>query len=1208
MMTLEGLKNTSRVRWSGVGLAGLSFLLLFPLCAYNAFGQTFSASITGTVTDPSGAVIPGARVQLTKVSTKDSRTAVTSGRGAYNFQNLLPGTYEIRASAQGFKEYVKTGLILRANTAASVDTQLQTGNAQQEVIVSANTVLVDTETPNNSITMDQVLIQGLPNNTRNPLNFVFDLAGTTEAQGGMTSRSQTFDQNASAFGVNGGRSGEAEILIDGAPSTAVDWGGLMVAPIQDSVQEQQVAQNEYDAQYHGGGEGVVTLITRNGSDQFHGAIYDYFRNSALDANSWANNNVTPDQRTPKPNFHRNQFGANIGGPVWSSHHLYFFGGYEGLRQPGSLGRTLYTVPTALERKGDFSQTYLPNGNLDVIYNPFSTTQITDSAGNTYYTRTPYPGNVIPGGLDPVGQKLIALYPNPNLPGDGPNHLNNFAANPSNNTSNDKFDWRVDWTQSEKHRMFVRMSDRVRENQSPGCAFCNGADDISGNEDHGFQVALNDTITPSANWVIDTYGAFSRWWEGQNSVGYGVADLSKIGLSPSYSQAPVLPLVSAGQYSQLGSSYPTYQRYVRYLATGILNLTKEWHSHTLRFGFNYDVAMINIRQDAPVNFNFANDQTACDPGPVPGGPCQAVLGTSASGNRMASMLLGVGGGGGTNFNMDPAMSQHSFGLYLQDNWRITRNLTIFAGLRYENQRPATERHNRIAQFDPNAVNSLSTAFGSTVRGAFEFAGVNGRSRAAWAPDNLNFAPRLGFAYKVSPKLVTRAGAGIFYTPTSAMIGYDDGGQSPGYTSQTPWVATQFNQGYIPGNLVSNPFPNGLVKPVGNSAGDQTLIGIGTGQMWLKGPHPVGVLYQWSADLQYQVTPHSVFEMGYTGVRGRRLLYGNPNLDLDQLRTSDLALGSALNDQVANPYFGVITDPNSFLSGPTVARNALLRPFPAFGYLQLTRSTPGARSQFDALNVKYNYSFANGLSSITTYQWSKNLDDGSEARLGWTGVDSWRDATNTKLDYSLSTRDVPQSFAEAMVYQLPYGSGRRWGFDAPWAVRQTLGGWNMSTAIRLASGLPLPNPVSFYNNPLSNYGFPGSGLPDLVGNPQPRHRNKTNWINPAAFAGTDANGTGVQRCDDQTNGGCQPFLFRYGNVPAHTNQLREANNDNVDLGVSKVFSSERIHTEFRGDFLNLFNHPIYGGGNISTCVNCGDLGTVYGTRNDPRAIQLSLKISY
>lgn len=380
------------------------------------------------------------------------------------------------------------------------------------------------------------------------------------------------------------------------------------------------------------------------------------------------------------------------------------------------------------------------------------------------------------------------------------------------------------------------------------------------------------------------------------------------------------------------------------------------------------------------------------------------------------------------------------------------------------------------------------------------------------------------------------------------------------------------------------------------------------MWLKGPHPVGTLYEWSADIQYQVSPNSVFEIGYTGVRGRRLLYGNPNLDLDQLPTADLSMGSALNDQVPNPYYGVITDPNSFLSGPTVSRNSLLRPFPAFGYLQLTRSTPGARSQFDALNVKFNHSFANGLSSVTTYQWSKNLDNGSEARLGWTGVDNWRDATNTKLDYSYSTHDVPQSFAEALFYQLPYGSGRRWGTSAPWLVRQIAGGWNASTAIRLASGLPLPRPVSFYNNPLSNYGFPGSGLPDLIGDPQPSHRDKNHWINPAAFRGSDGTANGTQSCDDQTNGGCQPFLYRYGNAPAHMTQLREAANNNVDLGIAKVFGTERMHTEFRGDFLNLFNHPIYGGGNISTCLNCGDIGTVYGTRNDPRAIQLSLKVTY
>ncbi len=529
-------------------LAAWSTLLLLTSACFHLQGQTFSASITGTVTDNSGALITGATVKLTNSDTKDERTKVTGPRGAYDFQNLLPGTYQLEASAPSFQSVLKTGLVLRANTAADVDMQLMVGGSQQQVVVSANTVLVDTESPNNSITMDQVLIEGLPNSTRNPLNFLFDLAGTTQAQGGLTSRSQTFDQQASAFGINGGRSAEAEILIDGAPSTAIDWGGLLVSPIQDSVQEQQVVQNEYDAEYHGGGEGIVTLVTKNGGQTLHGEVYDFLRNSALDANTWSNKNATPENITPRPNFHRNQFGANLGGPIWRTKRWFFFGGYEGLRQPGSLGRMLFTVPTALERQGDFSQTYLANGSLDVIYDPNTTTQGTDASGNTYYTRTPYPGNKIPGGLDPVGQKLAALYPLPNLPGTGPNHLNNFAGSAPNNTSNDKFDARVDWAQSDKNRMFVRVSDRVRENQTPGCIFCNGADSISGNNDHGFQVAFNDAITPTPNWVFNIYGATSRWWEGQQSVGLGVADLSKIGLSPAFSQAPLLPLVSAGQYA------------------------------------------------------------------------------------------------------------------------------------------------------------------------------------------------------------------------------------------------------------------------------------------------------------------------------------------------------------------------------------------------------------------------------------------------------------------------------------------------------------------------------------------------------------------------------------------------------------------------------------------------------------------------------------
>lgn len=907
-----------------------------------AAAQTFSASITGTATDSSGAVIGGAKVDLINVDTKDVREKITGGSGAYDFQNLLPGTYKLSVSANGFKDFVKTGLILRANTAASVDSKLQIGNASEQVVVSADTVLVDTETPNNSVTMDNVLIENLPNSSRNPLNFVFDLAGTTESQG-ETSRSTTFDQQASAFGINGGRTAESEILIDGAPSTALDWGGLIVSPIQDSVQEQQVVQNEYDAQYDRGGEGVVTLITKSGSDRFHGEVYDYFRNSALDANNWTNNFYG----SPKSLFHRNQFGANIGGPIWRKQHLYFFGGYEGLRQPGNQGITQFTVPTDAERKGDFSQAYLPNGTLAKIYNPFTTRLVTDASGNSYYTRDPFPGNVIPAGFDPVGLKILSLYPEPNQPGTGVDQEQNFSATGPDNTTNDKFDARIDWAQSAKHRIFGRVSDRVRQNETPGCLFCNGADNNANNDDHAIQIALNDTITPTQNWVIDMYGAYSRWFEGQSSIGLGVANLSNIGLSPSLSQANLLPLVNAGNFATLGSTYSSFNRYIRYSSTGILNLTREFHAHTLKFGANIDISLLNIRQDAPLGLDFSQDQTSCDPNPDdPSGPCKVQLGLGLSGHPIASLLLGVGSGGSSNYNMDPALSQHAYGAYFQDNWRATPRLTVYAGLRYENQRPGTERHNRAAYFDTTAVNSLSKAYGSTVLGAFEYVGVDGRDRYLWQPDNMNFSPRLGLAYKVSDRLVARAGAGIYYAPTSAMLGYDFPGQFPGFTAQTPWVPTQNNQGYIPGNLVSNPFPNGLEQPTGSALGDQTLIGIGAGQVWVKGPHPVGSLYQWSGDLQYQVSSHSVAEIGYTGVRGRRLLYGNPNLDIDQLPTPLLSQGDRLNDVVANPYYGVITDPNSFLSGPTVSRNSLLRPFPAFGYIQETRSTPGARSQFDS----------------------------------------------------------------------------------------------------------------------------------------------------------------------------------------------------------------------------------------------------------------------
>ena len=992
-----------------------------------ALGQSFSSSITGLVQDPTGAVVTGARVELKNVTNNDTHQFTSKEDGSYQFNNLPPGTYELSTTAPGFKTSVQSGLILQAQTASTVNVSLQIGGNEQKVEVSSSALLVDTETANNAVTLDNRLIEALPNATRNPLNFVFALAGTTEAPGGQTARNGSLDQMSSNFGINGGRTGNETILIDGAPSQAVDWGGLLVSPLQDSIQEEQVVRNTYDAQYIRAGGGVVTLITKGGGNKFHGEAYDYLQNSALNANYWSNNKYG----IPRGQFKQNQFGGNFGGPLLKRANLFFFGGYEGFRQPNTQSTGLLTVPTQAERTGDFSHSYNSNGTLNLIYNPFTTTTYTDANGNTQYTRMQFPGNMIPSSLfNSTGTKIVNLYPLPNRPGEGPNGINNYYAQGSGNTVNDKFDVRLDWEQSSANRLFVRYSERVRQDVVVPCFFCNGADTAQNQTNNGFQAVLNDTFTPSPNWVVNGLVTYSRWREAHTGVGYGQATASAIGLSPSLFQAPLLPTIGADNQFGNGLGSNAYQRYIRYASTSQLNMTRLFTKHTLKFGANFDVGMINSVNESVGSLNFSSALTSCDPDPN-GGPCQALSNSSVlTGSSIASMLLGTASGGGQGINIDPAMSLHTYGVYVQDQCRVTHRLTINAGLRYENQRPATERFNRLLYFDPNVLSPISAAvapaLGRPVYGGFEYA--NAKNRYAWPANNHDFAPRLGIAFKVSDRLVARAGAGIFFLQPSAMLTFDNPGQFYGFSSSTGYNATS-GGGYFPTTLVNNPFPGGINQPTGGSAGLNTLVGDGLGQIWPKAPHPTGYTEQWSFDLQYQLGSHAVIEAGYTGNRGRKLLYGNPNLDADQLDPKYLSLGAQLDNQVPNPFLG-LANPNTYLdTASTISYNELLRPFPQFTYLQYTRSLPGARSSFDALNVKYNQSFSGGLSLLVTYQFSKALDNGPEDFFGWATGNVWRDAYNTKLDYAISTHDVPQSFATALVYDLPYGKGKQFGGGAP-----------------------------------------------------------------------------------------------------------------------------------------------------------------------------------
>lgn len=1160
-----------------------------------SFAQTFTSSIAGTIKDPTGAAVPNATVELKNMATNDTRTDTSGADGTYQFTNLNPGTYQISVTAAGFKTYLQQNLNLQAQLSSTVNVSLEVGGTTEKVQVTAAATLVDTETANTAVTMESHLIEQLPNGTRSPLNFVFALAGTTRPPQGYSGMFQVLDQSAANFGLNGGRTDEESILVDGAPAQAIDWGGLLVSPLQDSVQEQQVVVNSYDAQYERAGNGIVTMITKGGTMNFHGEAYDYLQNSFFNANCWECNK----NGAPIGIYKQNQFGGNFGGPILKRWNLFFFGGYEGLRQPNTQNSGLLSVPTQAERSGDFSQSAIASGNSAIpitIYNPFSTTPVTDAGGNVVgYTRNPFPGNKIPTSMiNPVGQKIANLYPLPNrnplIPG---TDLQNFFAVGNGNTLSDKMDLRFDWAQNSVHRMFFRFSDRFRQGTTAPCYFCNGTDGNANSLSTGWLAVLNDTITPSPTWVINSLVSYGFWKEGSQLVNFGKANAATIGLSPSLFQAPVLPYITADNYSSLSNNenFADYH-YARTTSSAQVNVTKELSKHTLKFGGNFDVQLISNFKDYPGAFGFSNGLTSCDP--QASGPCLALnTQSSLSGNAIASMLLGTASSGSQGIGIDPAMGVHIFGAYIQDQWRITPKLTLNFGLRYENQRPATERYNRQMYFDPHLANPINAAvaplLGRQITGAFQY--TNGSNRYLWPPDNTNFAPRIGIAYKITDKLVARAGAGIFFLPASAMISFDNPGEFYGFASTTPMIATT-NNGYVPANLVSNPFPNGVNQPTGSSLGASTLIGDGLGQIWVKQPHPTPYSEQWSFNIQYQIGAHSVVQAGYTGILGRKLLYGNPNLDLDQLNPQFLSLGSQLDAEVANPFYG-IAPPASYLgSQPTVAYNQLLRPYPQYTYLQMTRSLPGARSSYNALNLMYNHTFSGGLSLLTTYQWSKAMDNGPEDFLGWATGNQWRDAYHTNLDYNISTHDVPQSFATALVYELPYGKGKHWGNDAPAIVKYALGNWQLSSNIRLASGLPLYGVFWSYTNHLNNYGFPGPQLADWAAKPSTTG-NPNAWINAGAFT-------------------APPSEFALGNVAQRYTQLRERAERTFDLSIAKTFPiKERLRVEFRGEAFNVFNYAQYNlapFSNYQLCVSCGDFGDMNSQENVPRLLQFSLKVMF
>lgn len=1138
---------------SAIGLVA-AFAVLSP----PARGQTqaVSASLSGVVHDSSDAAVPGAKVTLSSVDKGVTRTFTTDTEGRYSFALLPPSTYTLVVEANGFKTYKQQGLILAAGQDAETSVKLDLGSIQEEVNVSGEAPLLTTDNSNVSSDLNEQQLDQLPTDFRNVFGRVLlnsSVNNSSQFQvvngGGNVG---TADQDISFLNFGGGFFGTTAYLLDGHWDTGGDWGGVIYAPSMESVQEAKIQTNSFSAQYGWSTGNVYNVVTKSGTASFHGDAFEYLRNSDLDANYFFNNK----NGIARPLFQRNQFGVTGGGPVYipgiyrQRNKTFFFAYYEGLRQ-GTPAPATYTMPTQAEKSGDFSALSTQ------LYNPFSTVQT-----STGFTRTPFAGNQItPNLISQVAAKLLQYWPNPTTGG----LANNYSASGSAKSQSNEWGLRFDHNFTDNIRFFARWSDKHE--------FKTGEPDYYGANNPGGPGVQNPNNRIDAagglTWVINPSTVFSfnagynHWFEGNTMEGYPF-DMTSLGL-PSFINATSnqFPVVSVTGYAPIGPQLGAGEGgFPRNDLTYSANLSKVIGPHTLTAGFTGVVLQTGGGRIYPTTFNFGQVGTA---GPDPSNP-------TSGGDAFASFLLGVGTGGSTGVSVRPFFSTHWYGTYLQDDWKVTRKLTLNLGLRWDYQAAPVERFNQQSFFDFNAINPISQQLGYNVYGTVVYNGVNGVRRGLYNPQLTDFQPRLGLAYQASNKLVVRAGYGLYY-----MASYLGGGSTQGYGQATPWNAVTSN-GYTPQQTLDNPFPTGMIPQVGNALGPLTNVGYSTSATQPNRPDPY--TEQYMAGVQYSFTNSDLIDVSYVGNHGVKLSQSN-GLNFDQLPTQDLALGNQLLQQVPNPFYGIIKGSGCGLSSPTISYGQLLLPFPEFCGVGVS-SPLGSSSHYNALQVNYTHRWSAGLSVLASYTYSR-FTDNTEATNAWAtagfGVPI-RNNYDLAAEKSVDAADIPNSFVVSYIYELPVGKGKKVGANFNGVTNAILGGWQISGVTTMKQGFPIPI-VGGINNTNS---FGGNQRPNLVGNPIPSDRSIYNWLNPAAYA--------------------QPAPFTFGNAPRYAGNVRAPGMQVFDIGMQKWFNfREDLRAQFRCEMFNAFNRANF----YSPDGNWSDstFGKISATM-PPRDIQMALKL--
>jgi hypothetical protein len=1178
------------------------------------------------VTDPSGASIPGAKVILVDEGKGFTYNGETDASGRYLFRSLQPASYKITVTAQGFQVQVRTGIRIEVNQNVSVDFALPLATSAENVNITGEAPILSTADAAVGQEIDRRFIDDLPLTNHDIMSLAFLTPGVvTPYVGGAW-----LGNYGNNFSSNGGRASTNDVLLDGATTTNYEQnGGVLVIsylPSPEAIQEFKVQTSNFGAEFGSTGAAVVNMVMRSGTNAFHGVVYEYLRNQKLDANNFFAN----ESGTPLSPLRRNNFGGALGGPI-KKNKTFFFADYDGTRQV--TGATvMFGVPTAAERQGNFGElcgyhggtfdsagmcsaasgqlwdpysgTYsaAAGGAVRSTYIPFDNLATYMSAGNPNLNGTGYQlaqksGNLI----DPVAQKLMAYMPLPNLNVGTPSYSywDNWIKSATSPSYRDQFDIKIDHSFSDMTLLSGKFSFQRIGNRNPN-VFGNAADtwDVGLDDNHSFLGALNVNHTFSPTLLLTVSYGFNRWHEFEpTSVGDypNVDPIKELGL-PSYmyrSGLDVFPAVAVGDAyadgpnGQSVGTWPwTY--IIRGQDTHQLLATMSWvkGSHEVKFGVDGRVHRINFDLPGPTTGFFTYNYSSTSQTPA-----------YTSGDAMASFLTGVGSSQSYGvYEVPGAFSSQNlqWAGFIQDNWKVARSLTLNVGLRYDLTMPRTERYNRMDWLDPNVISPVQVPSLGTLHGGEVFASAN--DRGIYDPNYTNFQPRFGFAWNGLKKTVVRGGYGIFYSQSKASVTGVSGYGHQGYVKDTPWITSLNNDGATPWGRLSDPWPiTGPDLPPGNSLGLLNDVGfqaIGP----IKTQNAVPYEQSWSLGIQRELPWSVLLEASYVGKKGTHLYFGGSGehdilgSQIEQYSSSQIA---GLLNYVSNPFYGVIKDPTSGLSGPTIQAWRLQVPYPQFTSF-LSDDRPVADSIYHALQMRVQKRLSSGLQFLATYTVSKAIDDSSvSSNNNWqaniTLPTTLQDPNRRYLERSVSLFDITHVLAFTHVYELPFGRGKKVGANWNPVVNGVLGGWAINGIWKFDSGFPLiPTLLGGFNLPTY-----GAQVPDLVGTPS--RNSGSNWLtqyfsNPNVFA--------------------YPAPYALGDAPRTLPWVRAPGTRNADLSLFKQFPISRIREgmrlEARLEALNSLNHPQFAPPNMT--VGLASFGTVTSQANIPRQVQLALKLYF